>query len=65
MRQVEGGGLLFSLTINEIGGQQSVPNSRYSLENSMVQKIRVPARPQRCGISICKSQIHVERQIDW
>lgn len=70
MRQVEGRegkkkNLLFSLTINEIRGQRSVPNSRYPSENSMIQKIRVPARPQRCGISICKSQIHVERQIDW
>lgn len=57
--------LLFSLTINEIRGQRSVPNSQYLSENSMIQKISVPARPHRCGISICKSQIHVERQIDW
>lgn len=70
MRQVKGREgekkkLLFSLTINEIRGQRSVPNSQYLSENSMIQKISVPARPHRCGISICKSQIHVERQIDW
>lgn len=67
MRQVEGRERKKTIIFpnNEIRGQRSVPNSRYPSENSMIQKIRVPARPQRCGISICKSQIHVERQIDW